>query len=293
VEIKEEEVVTKKRSSKFINILIFLIILVVSIVMYAKYLGTKGVIVKEYRVESSKLPESFSGIKIVFFSDTLIGNTTFIDDIKEVVDNINLLNPDIVIFGGNLVSDDYKLSKKEISTLSEILNSIDVSIGKYSVKGDLDNSYFDSIMEKTDFIEINNSFELIYNESNYPVCLVGVSSYVKGAYNLETSFEFKSSNPTCYTILFTHEGDIIDKVKDNINKPDVIFAGNSLGGEIRVPFYGGLFRNEGSMSYYEDIYQIDGINVYISSGFGTLETGMRLNNRPSFNFFRLKSLYKN
>lgn len=288
MEIKEEEVVTKKRFSKFINILIFLIILVVSIVMYAKYLGTKGVIVKEYRVESSKLPESFSGVKIVFFSDALIGNTTFIDDIKEVVDNINLLNPDIVIFGGNLVSDDYKLSKKEISTLSEILNSIDVSIGKYSVKGDLDNSDFDSIMEKTDFIEINNSFELIYNESNYPVCLVGVSSYNLGEYKLENSFSY---NNECFSIMVTHEGDIINKFVETEKKPDLVLTGNSLGGEVKLPYFGPLVKFEGSYDYYLDKYDMSETDIYVSSGIGTKKLNMRLFNKPSISLFRLKSLH--
>lgn len=287
----EEE--KKKKSNVLINTVIVIFLVIVCVFIYAKYVGTSGVRVKEYRISSENIPSNFSGVKIVYFSDFLYAGIDGLEMIKASVEKINLLKPDIVLFGGGLISKGYKLSADEVGNISEELNKIDANLGKYSVSGVYDDSEVTKIYTNSNFILLENKEENIYINENTPICLVGVSSYVKGAYNLETSFEFKSSNPTCYTILFTHEGDILDKVKDNINKPDVIFAGNSLGGEIRVPFYGGLFRNEGSMSYYEDIYQIDGINVYISSGFGTLETGMRLNNRPSFNFFRLKSLYKN
>lgn len=288
METKEEEVITKKKSNRLINILIFIIILIVSIVMYAKYMGTKGVSVKEYRIENEKIPDSFSGVKIVYFSDTLIGNTTFIDDIKDVVDRINLLNPDIVIFGGNLVSEEYKLSKKEISNISKILENINTTIGKYTVKGDVDNEYYDKIIEKTSFIEINNSYELIYNESNNPICLVGISSYNLGEYKIENSLTYSNE---CFGIVVTHEGDIINKLNENEKKPDLVLAGNSLGGEIRLPYYGPLMKFEGSHDYYLDKYESGDTTIYISSGIGTKKLNMRLFNKPSISLFRLKSLH--
>lgn len=288
METNEKEVITKKKSNKLINILIFIIIFVVSIVMYAKYVGTKGIVVKEYRVASSNIPESFSGVKIVFFSDTLIGNTTFTSDIKEIVDKIDMLKPDIVIFGGNLVREDYKLSKSEIENISEMLDSIETTIGKYSIKGDLDNKYYDSVMEKTNFIEMNNSYEYIYNKSNSPICLVGVGSYNLGEYKIEESFSYSNS---CYSIMVTHEGDIINKIVSGEKKPDLVIAGNSLGGEVHLPYFGPVVKYEGSYDYYLDKYEIDDTDIYISSGIGTRKLNMRLFNKPSISLFRLKSLH--
>ena len=73
------------------------------------------------------------------------------------------------------------------------------------------------------------------------------------------------------------------------HKPNVILTGNTLGGEINIPFYGPLVKNEGSINYYLDYYELENTKMFISSGLGTKEYDMRLFNHPSFNFFRLKS----
>ena len=44
----EEE---KKKFHKFLNFILFVIILSLGIVFYSKYVGVKGLIVKEYRIE--------------------------------------------------------------------------------------------------------------------------------------------------------------------------------------------------------------------------------------------------
>ena len=41
--------------------------------------------------------------------------------------------------------------------------------------------------------------------------------------------------------------------------------------------------------YFLDYYDKDNIKLYVSSGIGTKKYNMRLFNKPSFNFYRLKS----
>ena len=286
---KTDEDTLKKKSNILINVLIIVVIIIVSIVMYAKYIGTTHVSVKEYRVKSSSIPSNFSGVKIIYVSDILYGSTINTEDIEELVDKINVLRPDILLFGGGLIADGYKLDDKDKTDIINLFNKLDVKLGKYAVKGANDKELFDEIMSSSDFKIMSNSYEFIYYLDNTPICLIGVGSYVKGSFDLTTSLEFFNTNPSCYSILFTHEADIIDNILELENKPSLILAGNSLGGEINVPFYGPLFKNEGSVNYYLDYYDLKNTQVYVSSGLGTNKNGMRLFNRPSFNFFRLKS----
>lgn len=286
VEINQEE---KKKSNVFINILILIVIFVVSVIMYARYIGVKGIVVKEYRIKSEEIPSNFSGTKVIYVSDILIGSTINLDDVEVMVNKINELKPDILLFGGGLTYDGYSLDDENKKMLIDIFNKLDVRLGKYAVKGYSDAELFDEVMSASNFKVMNNSYEFIYNEDVMPICLSAVGSYNAGLYNLETSFEFFNTNTDCYTIVFTHEADIIDNILATPYKPNVIFAGNTLGGEVNVPFYGPLVRMEGSTNYYLDYYNIEDIDVYISSGLGTKKYDMRLFNRPSFNFFRLKS----
>lgn len=284
-DIQEE----KKKSNTFINILILLVIFFVSIIMYAKYIGIKGITIKEYRIKDELIPTNFSGVKIIFISDILLGSTIDLDDIENLVEKTNELKPDIVLFGGGLTIDDYKINDKDKEKLITLLNKMNVKLGKYAVKGENDNELFEEIMTSSGFKVMNNSYEMVYNEGNNPICLVGSGSFNAGSYDLNTSLEFKNTNPQCYTIIFTHESDIIDNILSLEYKPNIILAGNTLGGEVNLPLYGPLTKFEGSTNYYLDYYEKDNVKIYISSGLGTKKYNMRLFNHPSFNFFRLKS----
>lgn len=291
----EENVVVeeKKKNSIYVNILILFGIFVVSIIMYAKYVGTSGLVVKEYKVKDALIPSNFSGVKVVFFSDVLLGSTVNLEDIDNIVYEINRRNVDIVLFGGGLVSEDYKLANKVKEKLISSFSKIDASLGKYAVTAGTDSSGYDEIMSSSGFLVLDNNFELVYNKENTPICLVGVGSYNVGNYDLNSSFSFYSSNSSCYTLVFTHEGDIAKKILSLEHKPNLILAGNSLGGEINIPFYGPFTMFSGSKDYYLDYYKEGKTDIYVSSGIGTKKYNARLFNRPSINFFRLKSDSKN
>ena len=140
-ELEEKE--GHKKKHHFLNFLIFIVVLLVGCVFYSKYVGIKGLIVKEYRVESSILTENFSGIKIVHFSDLLYKSTVDSEDIKILVNKINELRPDIVVFTGDLVIKGAKISSKDKEMLINELSSIKANIGKYAINGDNDYSYSD------------------------------------------------------------------------------------------------------------------------------------------------------
>ena len=80
--------------------------------MYSKYVETRFIRVKEYLVSESSVPSNFNGVNVVYFSDLLYGT---VDDkfVNNLVDKINDMKPDIVLFGGSLISKEYKLSSNE------------------------------------------------------------------------------------------------------------------------------------------------------------------------------------
>ena len=172
-ELEEKEVHKKKHH--FLNFLIFIVVLLVGCVFYSKYVGIKGLIVKEYRVESSILTENFSGIKIVHFSDLLYKSTVDSEDIKSLVNKINELRPDIVVFTGDLVIKGAKISSKDKEMLINELSSIKASIGKYAINGDNDYSYSDynEVMNRSDCKVLNNQYEEVLYKTNESLYIVG------------------------------------------------------------------------------------------------------------------------
>ena len=291
IEVEEEEEV-KPSHKGLINFIIILIILIVGLIFYSKYVGTKGLIVKEYRVESNILSENFSGIKIVHFSDLYYKSTFEKDDLIALVDKINILKPDIVVFTGDLVPPTVKLNDEDINILNENLSKIEAKIGKYAIYGDNDyklNNY-EEIMTTSGFTILSNSYEEIFYKTNESIYIVGLPSSIKEKSDLNKAFEFYKDDNRKYVITLVHDGKTIKSIDDSNYEVDLILGGHSLGGLIQIPFYGGLIKDSSMYKYSEEYYKKGITNIYISSGLGTNEYDFRLNNKPSFNLYRLKAL---
>lgn len=280
----------EKKTHKFLNYILFIIVLIASIVLYSRYIGIKGLIVKEYRVESQILTKNFSGLKIVHFTDLLYKSTVDEKDLEKLINKINVLAPDIIVFTGDLVTN-IKTSEKDKEILIKYLSKLDSKIGKYAIYGDHDYMYddFKIVMEESDFIILNNEYDTIYNETNDPMYIVGLPTSSKEEINLEEAFKFYNEEDRKYIITLIHDGKTIDKINEANYEVDLILGGHSLNGSVIVPFYGPLFIDDNSGKYFEEKYTKGITNIFISSGIGTDKYNFRFNNRPSFNLYRLKS----
>lgn len=258
------------------------------ITLYSRYIGTNGFIVKEYPIVDSKIPSNFYGLKIVQISDIHYKMTTIKNKLEDIISKINLLKPDIVILNGDLFDKDIEYSKNDYKDIIKLLNKIDYNIAKYAIKGDndLNNKNWEKVINDSNFINLNNTYELIYYNSLEPILITGISS------NNNIKKTIKSINEEIkekynYSILVLHEPDYIEKI--DYKNYNLILAGHSLNGQIKLPFIGGIIRPKGAKKYYDEYYGLDNTNLYITSGIGTNKFKFRLNNKPSFNLFRLRN----
>ena len=276
---------------KIVKTLAIIAIFICLTILYSKYIGTTGIETREYRVESSVLTSNFSGLKIIHFSDLLYGSITDKEDIKKMVDKMNILKPDLVLFTGDLISPNYKLKENDKKEIIKQLNKLEPTIGKYAIYGDNDfdlNAYED-IITTSGFKLLNNEYEEIYYKTNESMYIVGLPSSIKSNIEMTKSFEFYSDENRKYTIVMVHEGKSIKYIDNSTYEVDLILGGHSLNGSVKLPIVGGIFKDENSYKYYDESYERGITKIYISGGLGTKEYDFRLNNRPSFNLYRLKA----
>ncbi len=287
-----QEEVKKSHKGKLISIIFFIILLIALLFIYAKYVGIKGLIVKEYKIESNILTSNFSGIKIVHFSDLLYKSTTNKEDIKNLVSRINELKPDIVVFTGDLVNKNKKYSNDDIEFLEEQLTNINANIGKYAIYGDADYNFEDykTIIEKSKFNILNNSYDEVFYKNNDSLFIVGLPSSSKEEVKFEEAFNFyKEDEKRKYIIVLAHDGKTIKLLDDATYEVDLVLGGHSLNGSVVVPYYGGVFLDDLGDKYYQEHYSKGITEIYISSGIGTNKYPYRIFNKPSFNLYRLKA----
>ncbi len=293
--IKAIENETKKEKRKkvlaiIIKILLILIIIVGIIYVSLRYIGNLGIIVKEEVVTSSILPDSFHGLKIVQFTDLHYGTSVKEKKLRKLVDEVNKLKPDIIVFTGDLVDRHSTITNHEQDIIASCLKDMKANLGKYAVKGNHDRKYFDSIMQNTDFKVLNNEYELIYMNGYDPILLVGLGSRNLKERNIDQAFEYfntENHKDDIFTITILHEPDDIDKILSSY-KTDLALAGHSHNGQIRLPFLEAMIKVNGAKKYYEAYYKINNTDLYISGGVGCSKYPFRLFNHPSINFIRLR-----
>ena len=276
---------------KIVVLIISIFLIIILLFGYCRYIETKRFRIKEYAIRNSSIPESFYGTKIIHISDIHYKSTTNYNDLKKIINKINLTKPDIVIFTGDIFDKNIKYTNKDFEDIKKLLKSIDYNIAKYAIKGneDLKISKWEEIINDSDFINLNDTYDLIYNEGIDPLLLVGISSNYKNNHIKDTVTKIKNeiNAKYSYSILMFHEPDFFDEI-DAINF-NLALAGHSLGGEIVLPFANGVIREKYSKKYYKNYYRVDFTNLFISSGIGTNNHKLRFRNKPSVNLYRLRN----
>lgn len=286
IEYEENKEKRKKIAKIILKILIIIFIVSLSFLLYNSYITTKGLVVKEKRVTSSSIPESFNGAKIIQFSDLHYGSNIFINEVKNLVKKINERNPDIIIFTGDLIEEKYKIKTKEQEKLIKELSKLDAELGKYAVSGNEDSSNINTILTQAGFTVLDNNYDLIYKDTNDPILITGIPSSKEDLKKAFSYYSDEKNNKDIFNILIMHEPDKIDKIKEEYNI-NIALCGGNLNGMIYIPKIGGIKTRKNAKKYTKEYYKIGNTDLFVSSGVGTDDIGIRLFTRQSINFIRL------
>lgn len=276
---------------KIIKWLLIILITIILIIIYARYIGTMGFYTKEYTIKEKTIPSGFDGIKIVHFTDLHYNRAMTLKKVKKIIKEINTINPDIVVFTGDLVDKDVNLSNNDYKALTKEFTKIKAKYGKYAVIGnhDIDQNKTEviKVFNDSNFKYLENSYDIIYNKEREKIFIGGIGNVTHKEADIEKTMEYlKDKNDIDYRIILVHEPDISDKIVKNFSV-NLILAGHSHNGQIRLPIIGAIYTPENSKKYYDEYYNINGTNLYISSGLGVSTTNFRLFNQPSLNFYRI------
>lgn len=276
---KEKREQKRKRRKKMLLIILILIVLAI---MYARFIEPNILLVNEKKIETEKISKNNHGLKIVHFSDLHYGSTINKNNLDKLITKINLLKPDIVLFTGDLVEEEVTLNSDEKKYLIESLKNINATLGKYAVVGNHDfyNKYASNILNNSSFRILNNEYELIYNKDNTPIVLYGVDDTIYG----EPNIDFSEDLDNYYKILLVHEPDYIKEVTKHF---DMVLAGHSHNGQVKIPGIKPFWLPVGSRTYYDKYYNVNGTDLYVSNGIGSSGVNLRFGSVPSINFFRI------
>ena len=209
-----------KMWQKILLTIIVLIVISLLVFLYSKYIGAKMFYVKEYPLYSTTIDNSYNGLKIAHLSDIHYGLGMTKNDLEKIVKDVNSLKPDIIVFTGDLVNN--SITNKQYKELVTVMNKLEAKLGKYAIDGNHDYIYknFNKLIEDCGFTNLNDTYDIIYNESYESIFIAGVSNNTYTTKKIEdkteTIFDFMNSEEYKINKLNT-----LDKYKQYINNKNI------------------------------------------------------------------------
>ncbi|NOX46078.1 MAG: metallophosphoesterase [Chlorobi bacterium] len=257
------------------------------------------------------LPASFSGFKIVQFSDIHLGNWVMKHELEEAIDVMNDLDPDIIVFTGDLVN--YKTD--EAIEFTDIFRKLKAKQGIYAILGNHDYGDYthwptrkakeENMRQLYDFYN-GLGWKLLRNENveltkgDDRIALLGVENWgsmkrfpkygdlrkaVTGVEDVPVKI-LLSHDPTHWQY----------KISDFEHTINLTLAGHTHGGQFGFEFPGMRWSPvQYAYRYWAGMYQKKNTktggkqHLYVNRGIGTIGYPGRVGIRPEITLIELQS----
>lgn len=246
---------------KFIKVLCIIFLIALILFVAVGFLDTRLKLTK-YTYKSEKVPESMDGYKILQISD--LHHKNFGKHQKNLINMVKDAKPDIIVLTGDIVDKNHEDIVDVMYLIKEICDVAPI----YYVTGNHEQdsnasanfSELRALFEEYGVIDLCESSVKLDKDNE--VTLYGHSYQ---AYGIANSLERVEKG---LNILIYHDSTTFDITSQY--GFDIIFAGHSHGGIIRIPFVGGVCGNSGEYfpKYAGGRFEENGTTMFASKGLG-------------------------
>ena len=253
----------------------------------------------------ANLPGAFQGFRIAQISDIHFDEFTEPFFVRRVVERVNSLAPDLVLLTGDYISNSPmppRFAEQAMHRCADILRDL-ACPQRFAVLGNHDNFIGESAIRP---ILASISIPLLVNQhipierGGQRLWLGGVADPVTGVPDLDLAIPRQPDGPV---LLMCHAPDYVDGflTHPRFGLVDVMFAGHTHGGQVRLPFLGPIVLPKGGRKYVTGLFRFDrlpespasesarrgGLQLYVNRGIGAVGLPFRLNCPPEITLFTL------
>lgn len=247
--------------------------------------GNTALELNTYTVLAEELPEAFDGYRIAHISD--LHNTQIGDNNEKLLETIRKAEPDIIAITGDLIDSrntnieialHFAEEAMKIAPCYYVTGNHEARIPEYDdLKSGL--TGLGVVVLEDERLEIQRFGEKI--------AVIGVNDP-----SFETNYLFGDAaavlrlklqeykNENTYTVLLSHRPELLETYAQC--GVDLVLSGHAHGGQVRIPFVGGLVApNQGLFPKYDaGMFIKENTTMIVSRGIGNSIIPIRVNNRP-------------
>lgn len=249
-------------------------------------LARRALYVEPWLLEVSQLalPAPLADVvRLAFFSDLHVGPHVGLDWIEQVVAAVNDQSPDLVLLGGDFVSE----SAETMAALAEVLGQLRPALGAYAVLGNHD---YWTDPDRVAAGLASAGVRLLINEGEMlvtrggPLYLAGLDDAWSGQPNLARAMA--AHREGLPTLLLQHEPDPAAERADD-ERLLLQLAGHTHGGQVRLPLVGAPVLPRYGVRFVAGLYQTGRSQLYVTRGVGMTAPAVRFNCPPELTLIDL------
>lgn len=243
------------------------------LLFYAHRIEPNRLLIRHVKLTSAK----GKNCRIVQFTDTHMKKNITPSQLRKLVQKINALKPDVLVFTGDLV-DCYKRYPEITDKIQASLSKLQATYGKFAIfgnheyGGDMDTIY-PAFMNSCGFQVLCNTS---YSIEKLKLTITGLDDVC----NRDIPSTIAYTN--YFRLLLIHEPDIVQRYTDA--PIDLVLSGHTHGGQVYIPFLAPLFKHiilpKYGRLYRKGLYEVGQMKLYVSSGIGTTKLPLRFLNPP-------------
>lgn len=272
----------KSKKTKAIKFFLICFVAISLIFLSVNFYQNQHVQIHEITITSELTPHDFTGYRIAHISD--LHNAEIGDGNEKLLSAIKESSPDIIVITGDIIDS----RKTDVQVAIDFINKSSEIAPVYYVTGNHESRV--GTENHIDNFPLNESITILHNENvllqkgESKIQLIGVddpnfiNSVNSTDYMNSSLAEYKDNEH--FKILLSHRPELFEAyIENNMN---VVFSGHAHGGQIRLPFIGGVFApHQGLFPEYDSgIYTESNTNMIVSRGIGNSLFPFRVNNPP-------------
>ena len=265
--------------------MLVVILLIIALCVIWLWYGNNSITVTAFSVEGD-IPFEFEGFKIAHVSD--LHNKTMGKGNKRVLEALKSTDADIIVMTGDMIDS----RRTNTSVAIEFAREAAKIAPCYYVTGNHEARVKDEYEVLKEGllaagVKVLENENVLLEKGEGSIELVGIHDtgfdFSTGAKYLAEGAVSKEDN---YKILLMHRPEYFDE----IDCVDLVFSGHAHGGQIRLPFIGGIFApGQGFFPKYDKgLYKNGAAVMVVSRGIGNSLFPVRVNNTPEIVTVTLK-----
>lgn len=266
-----------------------LLIAVTSLIALSLWLiwQNTSLMVTDITVNSERLPSAFDGFRIAHISD--LHNAEFGNDNCRLIDSLREIQPDMVVITGDLIDSrctDVDVSLKAVEQMVPIAPTYYIN-GNHESRID-EYERLRAGLEEMGVTVLENK-RVVLEQNDETITLFGVCDpdfdpdmWTKDGYIImsEQLEALDVANEDGFSILLSHRPERFSLYVEH--GVDLVFSGHAHGGQVRLPWIGGLFApGQGLFPQYDaGLFRQENTQMIVSRGLGNSLFPFRIGNRP-------------